>query len=351
MLPLLVHHLRHQHEDAVPAADMAQLQAQFQAHARHNLLQTHTLLMLLDVFSRHGIPAVPYKGPLLGATLYGNLTLRPFCDLDVIVRKCDVRIAKELLIAQGFRLSEPMTVAQEKAHMQQQHAYAFVSDTDRISIDLHWDVAPRYFAVNFDSDGIWSRLQTVDLCGKTVESVSADDLLLMLCIHGGKHRWCRLSWLCDVALLLNVNPDLNWAALQQTARQMNCERLLLLGLRLAVDLMAAPLPAEILRAVRANVPVRALAAKIRRRLCDAGEPSFGFIEHELLYPRMRERWRDRIPYSVYVLRQSARLRAQDRSMMRVPAYLSMLYYPLRVVRLVGTYGLRPLRARLGGKIG
>ncbi len=82
---------------------MAQLQAQFQAHARHNLLQTHTLLMLLDVFSRHGIPAVPYKRPLLGATLYGNLTLRPFCDLDVIVRKCDVRIAKELLIAQGFR--------------------------------------------------------------------------------------------------------------------------------------------------------------------------------------------------------------------------------------------------------
>ncbi len=131
---------------------------------------------------------------------------------------------------------------------------------------------------------------------------------------------------------------------------MNCERILLLGLRLAVDLMAAPLSAEMLQVVRANEPVNALAAKIRHRLGSADGQVFGLIEHELLYPRMRERWRDRIPYSVYVLRQSARLRAQDKALMPVPAYLSMLYYSLRVIRLISTYGLRPLRARLGGKV-
>ncbi len=90
MLPLLAHHSRHTHADAVPAADMAQLQAQFQAHARHSLLQTHTLLTLLDLFGQQGIAAMPYKGPVLAATVYGNIVLRPCCDLDVVVRKRDV---------------------------------------------------------------------------------------------------------------------------------------------------------------------------------------------------------------------------------------------------------------------
>lgn len=125
----------------------------------------------------------------------------------MIVRKRDVQRAKGLLVDQGFRASEEMTAAQEKASLQWEHARTFVCDTERISIDLHWDVAPKYFAVNFDSEAIWPRLQTVDLGGKAVNSLSVDDLLLILCIHGAKHRWCRLSWLCDVVLLLNANPD------------------------------------------------------------------------------------------------------------------------------------------------
>ncbi len=347
MLPLLVHHLRHLCTDAVPPADMAPLQAQFQANARHNLLQTNTLLTLLDCLSQHGIAAMPYKGPILAATLYGNIVLRPFCDLDVIVHKRDVDQAKALLIAQGFQLSKQMTATEEKAYIQQQHAYTFVRDADRISVDLHWDVAPKHFAVTLDSEALWSRLQTVDLCGKAVQSLAVDDLLLLLCIHGAKHHWCRLSWICDVALLLNAHPDLNWTALLQTARQLRSERMLLLGLRLALDLMAAPLPAQMLRTVRANSPVDALATQISRRLSAATEqPVFSLIERELLYPRMREHWRDRIPYVVYMLGQLTQVRAQDKALLPVPSCLSVLYYPMRVFRLVGTYGLRPLRAKL-----
>lgn len=349
MLPLLVHHVRQHDEDAVPSAHMAQLQAHFQAHAGHNLLQTHALLTLLDLFRNHGIPAVPYKGPVLGATIYGNLALRPFCDLDVVVPKRDVQLAKMLLFDQWFRPSELMNAAEEKAYMRRQHACSFVCDADRISVELHWDVAPKHFAVTFDMDALWSRLQTVDLCGKAVQSLSTADLLLMLCIHGAKHRWCRLSWICDVALLVNAHPDLDWSALLQTARQINCERILLLGLRLAADLMAAPLPAEMLQLARANGPVSTLATRISRRLCSATEPRFGLFEHELLYPNMRERKRDRIPYIMHMVRQPVRLGAQDKALLPVPAYLSILHYPLRILRLVGTYGLRPLRVRPNGK--
>lgn len=346
MLPLLAQHLRHAGSDIVPAADMAQLQAQFQANARHSLLQTNTLLTLLELFGRHGIAAMPYKGPVLAATIYGNVLLRPFCDLDVVVQKRDVQQAKSLLMAEGFQPQKDMTDTEENAYLQQHHAYTFVREADHMSVDLHWDIAQKYFAVTLDSEALWSRLQTVDLCGVAVESLPIDDLLLVLCIHGAKHHWCRLGWLCDVALLLNAHPDLNWTALLQTARQIKSERMFLLGLRLAVDLMAAPLPAEILSIVRANAAVGKLATQISRQLCAAGETPFSLIERELLYPRMRECWRDRMPYVGHLLRQLFRLKAQDKALLPVPSYLSALYYPLRLLRLVGTYGLRPLRARL-----
>ncbi len=249
-------------------------------------------------------------------------------------------------MAEGFRPLEQMTEAEEKTYLQQHHAYTFVREADRISVDLHWDVAHKYFAITLDADVLWSRLETVELCGKAVQSLPVDDLLLVLCIHGSKHHWCRLGWICDVAILLNAHPDLNWTAILQTARQIKSERMFLLGLRLAVDLMAAPLPAEMLQLVRANGPVGALATQISRRLCSADEQPFGLIERELLYPRMREHWRDRVPYVMHMLRQLVQLRTQDKALLPVPSCLSVLHYPLRVLRLADTYGLRPLRAKL-----
>lgn len=346
MLPLLAQHLRRTCADAVSPPDMAALRAQFQAHARHNLLQTNTLLTLLDDFRQHGIAAMPYKGPALAAAIYGNIVLRPFCDLDVVVHKRDVQQAKSLLIAQGFQPCESMTEAEEKVYLEQHHAYTFVREADHISVDLHWDITQKYFAVALDSDALWSRLQTIDLCGVAVESLPIDDLLLVLCIHGAKHHWCRLGWICDVALLLNAYPDIDWPAILQTARQIKSERMLLLGLRLAVDLMAAPLPADLLSMVRANTAVKNLATQMTRRVCGADETPFNLIERELLYPRMRECWRDRMPYVGHLLGQLVRLRPQDKAWLPVPAYLSGLYYPLRLLRLGVTYGLRPLRAKL-----
>jgi len=36
------------------------------------------LLKLLDLFENHGIPAVPFKGPVLASSIYGDLSLRQF---------------------------------------------------------------------------------------------------------------------------------------------------------------------------------------------------------------------------------------------------------------------------------
>src|SRR5437870_4666302 len=57
-----------------------------QRNARRNLLMLRELLEVLDLFAEHSVPALPYKGPILAAVEYGNVSLRTFCDLDILVK-------------------------------------------------------------------------------------------------------------------------------------------------------------------------------------------------------------------------------------------------------------------------
>ena len=97
LIPLLYFNLKNNFPDSIPAPISDQLHVQFLANAGRNLLLAEELLKILALFETNAIPAIPYKGPVLAASLYGDLTLRTFGDLDIIVRKPDIQRAKALL--------------------------------------------------------------------------------------------------------------------------------------------------------------------------------------------------------------------------------------------------------------
>src|SRR5437762_4085724 len=87
IMPLLYWNLNAACAEAVPNDVLNQLRAYFQGHARHNLFRTSELLNLLRLLDEHEIPALPFKGPILAALVYGNISLRQFGDLDILVHK------------------------------------------------------------------------------------------------------------------------------------------------------------------------------------------------------------------------------------------------------------------------
>jgi len=58
-----------------------------------------------------------------------------------------------------------MTNTQEAAHLQSYHAYKFVRDEGRVSVDLHWKFTQRYFSFPLDPEYLWERLEPVSLAG------------------------------------------------------------------------------------------------------------------------------------------------------------------------------------------
>lgn len=315
----------------VPTEELSRLKDYYQKNAGRNLYLTNELGRILQDFESAGIEAIPYKGPALAVSAYGKLDLRRFVDLDIMVRKADVLRAKELLIAQGYRCSTAWTRTQQSLLLRSQHNLTLSRDQGRMIVELHWEVAPDLFAHSFQAEQLWDRLEPINLNNFAVRSLSTEDLFLSLCVHGSKHLWTRLAWICDVAEILRTQPDLDWAALCAQARLTGTERMMFLGLYLANSLFDAPLTDELKSRVLSDKTIALLAQEVAVALFSGTEPvvptlrqSFGFNI------RLRQSWRLRVRYCRYLFKPTD----GDLGAVNLPGSLTFAYYIMRPFRLL-----------------
>ena len=347
VIPLLYKNLKTIQLKRFPKTFLVKLQDHFHDNARNAIRLTGELVKILDLFEANNIPAIPYKGPVLAAIAYGNLTLRQFGDIDVIIHKQDVRQARELLISQGYQLTWPqlpLTEHQEISHLEAKYNYKFVHQNSNTIVELHWGVTPKYFSFPPDPNWLWSRLENVSLSGKSMLSFSPEDYLLILCVHGANHCWLyRLSWICDISELIHNHPGLNWEQVIEQAYSLGSQRMLLLGLLLAHDLLGSQLPDEIWHETAKDSTVKSLADQVKARFTNRNIRALGAFEIPLFHLDVKENLQDKIRYCFYMTTPSTK----DWTSLSIPKPFIFFYYIFRPIRLAIEYGLPPLKHRLG----
>lgn len=97
LMPLVYHHLRETCPEVALSPALGDWRSQFSQKVAWNLFVTGELGRILSLLEAHGICAIPFRGPTLAAWVYGDLALRQFKDLDLLVHQGDVPRAKELL--------------------------------------------------------------------------------------------------------------------------------------------------------------------------------------------------------------------------------------------------------------
>ena len=336
---LLFWHLDTTCPEAVPKVALDGLRSRFHKNAYRNLLRTGELLKLLKLFEAYGIRPIPYKGPTLAASLYGNLALREFDDLDILVPEQDVLKAKELLVSVGYQPEHELSRAQEVAFLKYHGEQSFTRDDDKSTVDLQWRITEKFRSLPIDFEGLWGRLEPLSLHGDTVLTLPPEDLLPILCMHGSKHFWTRLAWICDIAELIRVHEGINWEQVIERAGTLGSKRMLFLGLYLASDLLEAPLPTNVLHKVRVDPTVKALAEQVRERPFNEPNRQLKAFEDFRYQIRLRERLGDKIRYLVLLVLIPHQA---DVMFLEVPALLRRVYYVLRPVRLAVKYGRRLL---------
>ena len=125
------------------------------------------------------------------------------------------------------------------------------------------------------SEAVWDRLGSITLAGRPIACLSPEDTVLALCLHGSKHAWERLLWICDVGAFIGCHERLYWATLIERSEALDLGRILLLGLQLAHTYCGVVLPRPVLGRVEGDPALPALSLGVRGfllREADGGGP-------------------------------------------------------------------------------
>jgi hypothetical protein len=318
--------------ELVPAAPRDLLADYLRANELRSRVFTIELMRVLDALRAGGIEVIPFKGPML-APAYGHRALREFIDLDIIVGGADVPGARELIGKLGYRRQmEVLGPRHERAYFQAGNADEWLSADGLVYLDLHWRLSPQRLPFRLESELLRPLPDAVLLEGRPVRTLSAEVLLVYLCIHGAKDRWRRLIWLCDLDRVLRRQGALDWGAVRSLAVTAHCRRAVALGLLLARTLLDAPVP-DPPPAAALDPALPRLAGRILRVFAE-GEPPRSFL-HDWLDVRADhlaslDGFGDRLRY---VLRTLLTPNAWDWARFHLPDGLYPLYYLLRPIRL------------------
>lgn len=315
--------------DSVPQWVKDELRQGCAAIVRRNLHLTAELARLIDWLGTTGIFAIPYKGPLAAIAAYGNICLRQFADLDILVDPRTYLQTRNALLGRGYRLDPQRDFEWE---------CTLTDEARLVSVDLHRSLAPDEFPIALDFKRLQLHLEPVWVAGRNILTPGIEDLLIILCIQLIKDGWGRapprLSKVCDIAELLRKHPSINWQRVVDEATVLRCRRMVSVSLIVAHRLLGAPVPPSILSAElvdRLNPLVAHVCYRVLHRTdwnCPTQMSSAKFRF------QVRECWRDKIYPTYRRFRSRLHPNERDRAMVTLPPSLSFLYYLIRPIRLV-----------------
>jgi len=301
------------------------LRTAFESNIQKTLWFSSELLRVYAGLRDYGIRVLVYKGPVLAQLLYGDVAQRQFSDLDFFVHPGDMPAAKAVLLDLGYRLNLNLTQRQEREYLKSGYEYAFDHAMGKNLLELHWQIQPRFYAIDFDMDEIFARGVEIEINSMLVRTLSPDDLLLLLCAHGAKHLWARLSMICDVAQLARTT-DIHWPVIEQHARRLGITRIVAVTFMLAHELLGVPLPPL----VRADREAEAATLQIMDRLAGETECDSESLAYFRFSIALHERWQDRARFAWRLFSTPS---VGEWEAVNLPGPLFPLYRLVRVGRL------------------
>jgi hypothetical protein len=227
------------------------------------------------------------------------------------------------------------------AHRRTEYETAFARRDGKLQVELQWAVVPGYFGFDHEGLGIWSRLGTRAWGGMEFPALPPEETLLMLCVHGSKHLWCKLGWICDVAGLLGSKTTPDLLRTLELAGRCGVTRLLLLGLLLAERLAGVQLPRAISARIEADFMVAVLARQALAVIAKTPVNPDVDPARYLFYFKAKDCRFDQLLFAGRLL---ATLAAGEWNPSALPDVLSPFYYLFRPFHMAGRHGGPILRA-------
>jgi hypothetical protein len=328
VLPLLYHRLKALGAERVCPQEMDVLKVHYLTIIQRNLRLVHKLISVIQLLSGHKIASITFKGPALALQAYNDLSLRSFEDLDILVHKADIPQLYDLLTRSGYNPMLPLDSIEQKWWVRTTSHFGFSHAGDLL--EFHWTPIENGFLHPLQIEHFWQEFHPLLIDGQEVRTLSAEDNLLLLCLHGTKHEWYQLKWIADLAYLIQSTPDMDWQALLEQARKSGFLRIIGLSLVLAERTGGATIPSQISSQFQDDQEIQKLARQIEPQIVRGGNPEKP-DRFPIFFMRGREQWEHRL---YYIVDQLFLPKWVDRRLLTLPEALFPLYFVIRPIRLV-----------------
>jgi hypothetical protein len=317
-----------------PATVVDSLRQSRRATWLRNLLLLRELARALQRLAAAGVPAIVLKGVALVEAVYGDASLRPMGDVDLLVRRGDLAEASNALRQIGYAFGRAETHPGALAEHENELLFCKRDRID-VQLDVHWSLFDSpFYQAHIAMDWFWDTAQPLSINGTPALMLGPEALLIHLCGHLALHHGgAGLLWSYDIVeLVRRYGERLDWAALLRKIGEYD----LVLPVRGVLVALGAEwdarLPAEVLAALRLHPHSRAearAAARMSRSEHPAGRRFWADLAS-------MPGWRQRVRFALTNLFPSAAY-MRHRYGVTHPLLLP-LYYPYRWLR-----GLRGTR--------
>lgn len=221
----------------VPApvlSDLAELRRQSR---KQGLLGLHQRDELLRLLADDGVHPIVLKGGAWARPWYGDVSLRPFNDIDLLVSVQDMERARGALLAAGYVETGEEVVPHHGAPLQH--------PVKPLAVELHRWVLALPASDQWEYEDVRGRSLALDGKDVLVYTLDPEDTLVHLCVHLLQHMGSEPGW-----KLLNVwdiarhvqSRAMRWEVFEQRASQSGVVEACHAALGLVALLTEAPIP-------------------------------------------------------------------------------------------------------------
>lgn len=236
-LELTIHHrvypfvytkMKEWDKNLVPAHIIQDLQKYFKMNTFQMLNLSAEMGQVSQLFTENEIQTLFLKGPALAHDLYGDISLRTSCDLDILIPIQKLEKAEKLLLERGYVKDDYIETVLNDWKWRHHHITFFHSQK-KIKLEVHWRLHPGP-GKEPSFEELWERKRKSTFISSPIYLLENEDLFLFLVSHGARHGWSRLRWLVDVKQMMQ--QKLNWKKVSELlkkyeARQVGGQALIL----------------------------------------------------------------------------------------------------------------------------
>lgn len=298
VLPLVISHVR-----ALGVTLPEEVADTFSVYSRRvalqNLMLVEQLKVVHELLEQASVPVIHFKGPTLAAQAYQNLGLRICSDLDLLVRPQDLARVGGVVTGNGFMPGSKLQQwygFKRRIFLYLSQQATFVHRGNHIHLDVHIGLAPPLYPYPTHFEVLQERGRDLNIGGKMLRTFSAEDALVLLCLHGEKNRWEFLKYVTDISALLESHPALDWDVVERIAEETHTHRITYLGLALASSLLDAPIPEVVAKRLTQDASVQELKETVIARISAMDMQISDFEKRFWLHLHTQDRLRDRLRY-------------------------------------------------------